>query len=473
MNKLPSHQLTDADIEEMLKDCIIFFDTSALFEMYKYSLMANQGIKNLLFTEFESQLWTSSQVIYEFYYNKNYYVNKSKKTYSRIFDDGVVKFVKDAVEQKGYIRSYVGKLKDFKDTYSSGREHPYFETPELNKITPWFDEFLNENKKLLENQEQKFREIVEAVETYRDQQFEKIKRIDNQICETVGLINKTDEYTTLKLNELSKEAEFRFANKIPPGFADADEDSKNGPKPGYQKFSDYFIWADILKLAEEKKLPLLLVSLDSQKGDWNLEPKTPHPSLVREYGIASGGKQFWKIDFRDFLKHAIHVTSDEMDVNRYLSTEIRLRLLEDIISNTDFSDDLTDLMLDYMINEYDEGNDFEIVEISVSQESINSVALSDFKNANLELTLLVEAEGYYADYWGRDEDTGEAVTSPPNTNIYQGFVDVVISINMNAEEIKEMEYKVNPTVEEINIISDSISVDTTTWDEHESWTLDP
>jgi transposase-like protein/rRNA-processing protein FCF1 len=89
----------------------------------------------------------------------------------------------------------------------------------------------------------------------------------------------------------------RMDNKIPPGYKDAGKDD-NG-------IGDVLIWLTILEIGEQRKKPLLFVSLD-EKADWQHRVDNrgflPRFELVDEYRRASSGQPFYIAPFSTLLQ---------------------------------------------------------------------------------------------------------------------------------------------------------------------------
>jgi hypothetical protein len=63
-----------------------------------------------------------------------------------------------------------------------------------------------------------------------------------------------------RMKQESDEAQLRIDNKRPPGFRDAS-------KPIPQRYGDAFIWFDLVRLAADRKRPIMFVT-DDDKDDW-------------------------------------------------------------------------------------------------------------------------------------------------------------------------------------------------------------
>lgn len=105
-------------------------------------------------------------------------------------------------------------------------------------------------------------------------------------------------YTQEEMKKIQKDCEYRFKNKIPPGYKDS---SKKENKCG-----DLILWHQLIDIAKEKKQPIIFVTGD-HKEDWWWKPtgKTagPHPELIEEmYNKAKVHFYMYKTD--QFIKFA-------------------------------------------------------------------------------------------------------------------------------------------------------------------------
>jgi hypothetical protein len=98
-------------------------------------------------------------------------------------------------------------------------------------------------------------------------------------------------------DSLLADLEYRYANRIPPGYKDsANEHSGIG---------DFLIWKTILKIGETESRHLVFVSGD-EKTDWRYQSENralyPRIELLEEYRAASKGKSLLMITFAELLQ---------------------------------------------------------------------------------------------------------------------------------------------------------------------------
>ena len=101
----------------------------------------------------------------------------------------------------------------------------------------------------------------------------------------------------LKEGEIRERLSYLKNNKLPPGYKDAGKlDDGVG---------DLLVWKAVVQVAEERKLPVVLVSGDS-KSDWFYrsegQPLFPRYELVDEIRRVTDGKSFHIVSFAKFLE---------------------------------------------------------------------------------------------------------------------------------------------------------------------------
>ena len=104
-----------------------------------------------------------------------------------------------------------------------------------------------------------------------------------------------------QLKALKKEAEERYANKIPPGYKDSRKDAGQ-----YSKYGDLIIWKDMITKAKADQRPVIFISDDAKEDWWWIhrgEKLGPRPELVQEFNEGSG-QSFHIYQFTQFLRIA-------------------------------------------------------------------------------------------------------------------------------------------------------------------------
>ncbi len=139
--------------------------------------------------------------------------------------------------------------------------------------------------------------------------------------------------------DVRTQLEYQVTNKIPPGYKDASKPDKG--------VGDYLIWQVVLKVAEERKCPIVFVSSDS-KADWfyrsDKQRLYPRFELVDQIRRKTEGKSFHIIQFSDFLElfdatadtvseiRNEEVKIDLANMNRHAQVASKNHLVEDAVA---------------------------------------------------------------------------------------------------------------------------------------------
>lgn len=106
------------------------------------------------------------------------------------------------------------------------------------------------------------------------------------------------EYSTEEFEEILKEGERRFKNKIPPGYKDSEKSNDD-------QYGDYIVWKETLDYAKEKSKSIIFVSSD-RKDDWYLKSNGlcygPLPALIKEFNEFTG-QTIYLYSLEQFLFH--------------------------------------------------------------------------------------------------------------------------------------------------------------------------
>jgi hypothetical protein len=78
----------------------------------------------------------------------------------------------------------------------------------------------------------------------------------------------------------------RYESRVPPGYKDANDNSKQG----FHKFGDLILWFEIIEQAKATQKPVLFITDDRKEDWWDLSVKgfAPRPELGNEIYRAAG-----------------------------------------------------------------------------------------------------------------------------------------------------------------------------------------
>lgn len=238
MRTLYSTSTIDMNTEQQLwNSAIIVFDTNALLDFY-YMTKESQEIMADVLKSLSDRIWLPSQVFYEFQKNRESVMRKPITEKYADKDLQGNKLVAD-------LRSYI---KQWESTYY----HPFVSDHCLAKI-----------KALVDDIDPKIAEIKTIVAKEYQERKKEIKAIadDDQLCLVINNLPKGNPLSYSEIKEIVKEGTYRYANQIPPGYADATE------KSGIRQYGDLIIWKEILRYARENAKDIIFVCNDV-KSDW-------------------------------------------------------------------------------------------------------------------------------------------------------------------------------------------------------------
>jgi predicted nucleic acid-binding protein len=240
-NTFPGYcKKTEIEIKDIWENGLICFDANVLLNLYRYSNETREALLKLI-SDFSTKIYLPHQAALE--YNRNRYevIAEQEKTY----------------------KAFIDKISQIQKDLQSTSKPPFLSSKVHNSIN---NVFKNVNE-----------EVNDSIEKYSTYLVE--DPIYNRIVDIFSS-RITEPFEEKKLNEIIKEGEERFKNKIPPGF----EDEKN--KSGIRKYGDLILWKQILQLAKEKKTPIIFIT-DERKIDWWWKIKDgrnmgPRQELVEE-----------------------------------------------------------------------------------------------------------------------------------------------------------------------------------------------
>ena len=225
------------------------------------------------------------------------------------------------------------------------------------------------------------------------------------------------------------EGEERYKKETPPGFKDA----KN--KDGVRKYSDLIIWMEMLRYAKTNHKNIIFVT-DDVKADWWEEisgVKTFHSKLLNEFSktqqlIAPMTSQVFYAE-----------VSNAYGVEQTDSVEIALKMTDkdycEKIADDVFDSISMDLSYNASVYINDDANigsegidEFEILEYGL----IDAKRIDRYDDTVIyEFNYTVKLTGTSYEYWGRDEDTKEVITSPGVDHVFEG--KIIVQVERKAE----------------------------------------
>jgi len=279
------------NIVDVIDDATIVFDTSALLNVYRYSLVNSKRILNHI-QKYEDNLWIPAQVKKEF--NNNQENVRSVNLYKNL-DKKLSKHVETKRDE------LLVQLSEYEKKRFSG--------------------FTELKRKL----EAKFSEMDTIVKGYKTEISEEtgvykdfIEEVDSFLSSLMNSEKVGEELNFIELLEVLKEGELRYKYKLPPGYEDATKD-------GIDKFGDLIFWKQILNKSSNIENKYIILVTSDVKPDWfqknnKNEVMNPREELLSEFNQLHTEKQIIIIPFEDFIEEISDV-SDSSD--RDLLLELR------------------------------------------------------------------------------------------------------------------------------------------------------
>lgn len=299
-----------------------------------------------------------------------------------------------------------------------------FQFPDIEEVQKRLIEKLSEAKQIVDEyaDDHDILTLINNVNLEKDSVMELVQwLIDNG--------NVMGELSIYDLYELAPIADKRFANKVPPGFRDEKKDYELG------KYGDFFVWDQTIKFAKEKSLPVIFVT-DDKKSDWYEKKdgdKCFHSKLYDEFQVRVGN-DFLGIDSLTFLDaiseiYGIEKTSATICALEFTADKYIDSLIKDLIIYDNF-DELLYSSEKFVDMDSLSASATEGLEISdeIENAKFSHYEIGEFSDVSatyyLHYHLKVKATSY--EYWGRDDDTKEIITSPGRVHILDG--DVVLEV---------------------------------------------
>jgi len=288
-SKFPGYfKLTEDEINNLWENALFVFDANILLNLYRYSDETRDDFFKIL-EKVKDRIWIPHQSASEFFENRLNVISQQEKSYEEA----------------------TNSLKSIENEFKNSRQHPFISQKLLKK-------FSNLSKEICE-------QLNDSKEFHnkRINQDDILNKIENLFSERVGNGFEKD-----KLEEIYKEGEIRFLDKIPPGYKDngkKDESSKN-----VRKFGDLVVWKQIIEKSKEITQGVILIT-DDRKEDWwvRFKGKTlnPRPELKKEFQTETN-QPFHMYQSDRFLEFARDYLNEE--INDTAIQEIRdLRKLDE------------------------------------------------------------------------------------------------------------------------------------------------
>ena len=258
------------DFDELWKEAIFVFDTNVLLDLFRYSANTRNELLEII-DKLDDRIWIPHQFFYEYHRNKMTIHDSLADAY-RESEKQLENSRESALKQLNSLREELQNLKN-----RTGVEVD----PRVEKV------------------EAILAEIQSDISHAKDQHRRSLddEPLEDKIVELFAE-NYGRPFDDSCLTNIRKQAKERLQRGIPPGSSKDNKKEKSDPD------GDLIGWFQTIKHANDKKLPIILVTNDR---DWflNSSGKTvgPHPELLQEmYDKAGVSGYIYKT--AQFVKYA-------------------------------------------------------------------------------------------------------------------------------------------------------------------------
>ena len=183
-------------------------------------------------------------------------------------------------------------------------------------------------------------------------------------------------------------------------------------KKGIKKFNDYFIVEEMKILAKTRKNDVLFITSDV-KGNFQEE------KLAEEFKSTTG-YEFRIKSVNDFYSEiATLFNISQENITELFLSENKFDFLEELRNYSE----LEQIIIDYLLYSDVDGENEELEYLDIDFYDIVSYIVTGG----------VDAEKVFYDYWGRDDDTKEIITSPANYKSYSGDIKLFVNRSFDVE----------------------------------------
>ena len=291
---------SEARYGEIWKNAVFIFDTNILLNLYRYKKNTRDDVLKVM-TKLKKQIWLPYHVALEFQTRRLGVINDQNSSHKEAINV-IEKDIKAVIKSLQEITTKRKSNHNCVDTSSA--------IEELEKLKKTYS---SDYKKQQDNNR-----ISHTQDPVRE-------RIDTLFKHKIG-----QKPTQTEIDEMEDEGRIRYDNDIPPGYQDSDKTDTvfYGGVTYNKKFSDLFIWKEIIKYSSNENIKNVVLITDDRKSDWWYEVGNQtigaRPELTQEIIEEADIENFLMYSTESFLKHAqkhlkVNVTKNSLDEAREIS----------------------------------------------------------------------------------------------------------------------------------------------------------
>lgn len=311
-----------------------------------------------------------------------------------------------------------------------------------NKIKGQCDE-LSKNgypdiDELINNLMKKVAEIGDEIDSYfmEHQNLDFLNNWDeDKVFDLMKSFHEMPEPSASFVYKQCHEGEYRYRSETPPGYKDAKKD-------GVSKYGDLLVWAETYEYAASNNKNIIFVT-DDVKEDWWEKSDDGRilfrKELVKEFSrktkikkdkskslklIPLVGYDLYQAIAREFQIEAPDAISMILNAtDEAFVEEVQMEVFDSVWKEIAYSG----------ISFLDE-NSSHVGSEGVEEWELDDVEFDDYERIDVDsgiatyiISYVIKISGVSHEYWGRDDDTKEIITSPGRRHECSGRIDVSVT----------------------------------------------
>lgn len=255
----------------------------------------------------------------------------------------------------------------------------------------------------------------------------------DKVFQLMNLFTKMPEPPASFVYKQCQEGEYRYKKRTPPGYKDEKKD-------GISKYGDLLVWVETCQYAKSNNKNIIFVT-DDVKEDWWEKTENGkllfRKELIKEFSrkttIKKGackdliplvGYDLYQAIAREFNIEAPDAISMILNAtDEYFADDVQEKVFESIWSKIAYSG-----------TSFLDENHSHIGSEGIDEWELDSFEFEDCKRISVDsniakyiISYFIELSGVSYEYWGRDDDTKEIITSPGRRHECSGRIEVLVT----------------------------------------------
>ena len=403
-----------------LNDSIIVLDTNILSDVFESSPDYYNFIINCL-DKVKDNIWLTDTILHELSSIKN------KPYTAPSFEESKLRFLE-------IVRSNIDKEVRAVEKFKKYRD--------VLKEVKILDELINE----IHNKENKLKDMLDRIGLSKlvEPAMLNVKR--NYVKELIDNVQRYGRISEPLQRSILEKVSYQVERNANNGRPFPDKNKK-----GIAKYNDFFIVQELKMLAKTQKRKILFVTSDV-KGNFQDERLEQDFKSETGYEISiKSGNDFY-IDIANQFKIF------QENITESFIYEEQFDFLEALNDNSNLR-----IIIEYflLISDID-GEEEELNYLGIHLDDIEIDSFNDDEVSYI-VTGYIDAEKVFYECWGRDDDTKNVITSPPNHKFYSGKIELFVNREFDVEDDGVITRKVDFEIMDTSELEDEVR----TWGEYD------